>query len=146
MQPQQNKRTGVGVKGLIIHNGLALIVRRSQTDTSAPGMWEYPGGRLEFAEIPEDGLRREIMEETGLHAQIGRILYASNLMKDSGAEQIVILNYLAMVQSNAVHISSEHDDWHWATQTEMRAMLGKGIVANMDRYAIWSQPDIQIHP
>ncbi len=38
------------------------------------GMWDIPGGFLEAAEHPEDGVRREIAEETGLDVTIIRLV------------------------------------------------------------------------
>lgn len=39
--------------------------------------WSLPGGGIEFGESLEDGLRREIHEESGYRARIGEILHAS---------------------------------------------------------------------
>lgn len=36
--------------------------------------WDLPGGTVEFGESPEETLRREIMEETGLEIEIGNLI------------------------------------------------------------------------
>lgn len=59
----------VSVAGVIVDDqGRALVVRRRDN-----GHWEPPGGVLELNETIEDGLRREIREETGLDISIEQL-------------------------------------------------------------------------
>lgn len=46
-----------------------LIVRRPPGDTGA-GLWEFPGGKIEVGESPEQALHREIDEELGVRGRI----------------------------------------------------------------------------
>jgi len=50
---------------LIEHDGLLLAAQRSAT-MSLPLKWEFPGGKLEAGESPEECLKRELMEEMGV--------------------------------------------------------------------------------
>ena len=52
------------VQGLLVRDGRVLIGRRRIEPRK--GHWDLPGGFLEEAELPLDGLRREFMEETGI--------------------------------------------------------------------------------
>lgn len=54
----------VSVKGLCVKDGKVLLVKES-ADLS--GLWELPGGGLDFGEDPRAGLEREIEEEMGLN-------------------------------------------------------------------------------
>lgn len=54
------------------HQGYWLVRRGPQQ--SHPGMWEFPGGKVEPGEAPEQALRREILEELGVDIQVGRLL------------------------------------------------------------------------
>jgi ADP-ribose pyrophosphatase YjhB (NUDIX family) len=53
------------VQGLLVRDGRVLIGRRKIEPRK--GYWDLPGGFLEEGELPVDGLRREFLEETGLH-------------------------------------------------------------------------------
>jgi ADP-ribose pyrophosphatase YjhB (NUDIX family) len=72
---------GWGVGALVVHDGRGLFVREGET-------WLLPGGRLEAAETPEAGARREIHEETGLDIDIvglGAIAEQTFVRRDSNA-------------------------------------------------------------
>ncbi len=48
-----------------------LVARRLDSASHAPGMREFPGGKLEEFETPEQCAVREILEETGLQVLVG---------------------------------------------------------------------------
>lgn len=55
--------------------GRVLMIQRAHDeDDPAGGFWEFPGGRLDDGEEPEDAARREWTEETGLAVPDGRIV------------------------------------------------------------------------
>ena len=54
-------------------DGRVLIARRRSGDRFGGG-WEFPGGKIEPGESPEESLRREIDEELGMAIEIGPCL------------------------------------------------------------------------
>jgi len=62
------------VAALIFRENELLICQRKLT-AAFPGKWEFPGGKLEPGETPEAALRRELEEELGIDAAIGRELW-----------------------------------------------------------------------
>jgi mutator protein MutT len=62
------------VAALIEQQGRLLICQRRRGDFFEL-QWEFPGGKLRPSETPRDGLAREIREELGSTARIGRRVY-----------------------------------------------------------------------
>ena len=59
------------VAGILARDGKVLACRR-RGDQDHAGKWEFPGGKLEPGESPEQALARELREELAIDAQIGR--------------------------------------------------------------------------
>lgn len=55
--------------GILIDGGRMLIQKRRDDDIWA-GLWEFPGGKIETGEQPDEAVVREYMEETGLSVRI----------------------------------------------------------------------------
>jgi 8-oxo-dGTP diphosphatase len=62
------QRPMVGVGGVIIVQGRALLIRRGSEPLL--GEWSIPGGMLELGETLEQGVARELLEETGLTVRV----------------------------------------------------------------------------
>jgi 8-oxo-dGTP diphosphatase len=62
------ERPVVGVGGVVIENGRALLIRRGSEPLR--GQWSIPGGTLELGETLEQGVARELLEETGLEVRV----------------------------------------------------------------------------
>lgn len=55
---------------IIINKGLYLIAKRKHND-SLVNLWEFPGGKIEAGESPEECLKRGIREEFDLDIEVG---------------------------------------------------------------------------
>ena len=62
------ERPLVGVGGVIIAGGRTLLIRRGGPPLE--GQWSIPGGMLELGETIEEGVRRELAEETGIEVRV----------------------------------------------------------------------------
>ncbi|MDA8106032.1 MAG: (deoxy)nucleoside triphosphate pyrophosphohydrolase [Nitrospiraceae bacterium] len=58
----------------IIENGGKVLTTQRSSAMSLPLKWEFPGGKIEPGELPEDCLRRELIEELGLYISVDRAL------------------------------------------------------------------------
>jgi len=66
---------GVGVGAVIVDDrGRLFLARRGPEAKNERGLWEFPGGSVEFGERLADALKREIVEEFGVEIAVGELL------------------------------------------------------------------------
>ena len=66
---------GVGIGAIIVDNGGRLfLARRGPQAKNERGLWEFPGGSVEFGEKLADALKREMREEYGVEIAVGELL------------------------------------------------------------------------
>ncbi|MFN8847231.1 MAG: 8-oxo-dGTP diphosphatase MutT [Bdellovibrionales bacterium] len=78
------------VAGFLKKDSRILVGQRPENNSLA-GLWEFPGGKIELGESPEQALARELSEELGIEAEVGELkLSVTHSYNDVG---IVILFY-----------------------------------------------------
>ncbi|MEB3023418.1 MULTISPECIES: NUDIX hydrolase [Mycolicibacter] len=106
----------VSVAGIVVDPaGRVLTIQRADN-----GHWEPPGGVLERSETLEDGVRREILEETGVTVAVERLTGVyQNLTKG-----VVALVYRCRAIAGTPHPTPEARDVRWMNLDEVAAEMG----------------------
>src|SRR5579872_6246538 len=65
----------VRVVAAILEREGRILVGRRRPDQPLAGQWEFPGGKVKPSETPRAALARELREELGVQASVGRELY-----------------------------------------------------------------------
>jgi 8-oxo-dGTP diphosphatase len=94
---------------IIRRDDTVLLARRSPGQKLA-GFWEFPGGKVEGGETPEESLARELKEELGIRARVGEKCAESFYQYDHGSFRIVA--YFVDCIAGDVH-PSVHDRLDW---------------------------------
>ena len=103
------------VAAVVMRNGKYMIARRAPGKHLA-GYWEFPGGKIEEGESPEDSLQREIEEEFGVYAQVGA--YLGENVHGYGDKTVRLMAYEATVEQD-IHQSTDHDQIEWVELNQM---------------------------
>lgn len=108
---KQNKQITV-IVGLVIRNGKILLVKRHEPEVvDAHLKWEYPGGKVEFAETPEQAIIREVQEETGVIVKVKRLLpcvYTHYWEYNSGTQQTLLFGYECEYVGESERVADHH--------------------------------------
>ena len=125
------------VKGIIFNRNLGkiLLIQRSENDPTGANTWENAGGNIEYGEIPEEAMIREMTEETGItEITIERVAYVTLV---NAEEPYLIIAYLCEAQAENVTLSNEHQAFIWADKDECRNMLPKTIIDDFEKHKIF---------
>jgi 8-oxo-dGTP pyrophosphatase MutT (NUDIX family) len=103
--------------GVVVRDGRVLLVHRPRYDD-----WTFPKGKLDQAESFEDAALREVEEETGVRATLGRELPATRY-EVSGRPKLV--RYWLMTPQSEMDFvpNDETDELRWVTPDEARGLL-----------------------
>ncbi len=67
----------VRVTGAIMEENGRIMIAKRKSGSHLAGKWEFPGGKIEAGESPEDCLKREIKEELAITVRVGAFLGSS---------------------------------------------------------------------
>ena len=78
--------------------------------------WEFPGGKMEVGETPEEALKREIREELSTEISVDEFL--STVEFDYPKFHLTMHCYLCSLLTEALHLN-EHEAAKWLTHEEL---------------------------
>ncbi len=101
-----------------VNNGKVLVLKRDME------CWEFPGGGIEFGEMPEIAAVRECEEETGLKARNLTLLGVTSAVyeKGGGMKHSIYIVFAGKVDPQEIKLSSEHVEAKWVNIAELEFM------------------------
>ena len=135
------------VGGIVVHDGpdgrrLLLVLRGREPSR---GTWSVPGGRVEPGETDEAATAREVLEETGLHVNVGPLV--GTVERDAPAGGVyVIRDYLCQAAPDAdldaVRGGDDADDARWFTPREIAGLAcAPGLVQALTEWGVLPDAD-----
>lgn len=103
------------VSAAVIHDGFTVMMVRRGPGKPHAGCWEFPGGKVEQHETPQQALHRELAEELGIDAEV------RSLLTTVSNERIRMQVFDTAIRQGRITLS-EHDDLRWASPHELRLL------------------------
>jgi 8-oxo-dGTP diphosphatase len=114
-----NKMLRVSLTVIFNEENKVLLLKRSENTDWCPNCWALVGGKIEKNETPEEGLVREVKEETKIK------LEKFKLKKIIKFDNVLEYLYLSKVNNNFVELNSEHSDYRWYSLDEIKEIDNK---------------------
>ena len=106
------------VGAVLLHDGLVLCAQRGPQGSLA-GHWEFPGGKIEQGESPEEALIREIREELNCSVEVGREITTTTYEYDFGVVTLTTF-YCRLVTGTPT--LTEHVALKWLPPAELETI------------------------
>ena len=113
------KKNWIPVVAGILRKGQTVLVGKRPETHNLGGLWEFPGGKIELGESPEEALARELKEELGIDAEIGPLKFAA--AHTYGKTGILFLFFEVKYWKGAVK-TQQHFELRWVTPKELRSL------------------------
>jgi len=136
MRRKYPSRPIVGVGAIILRRDRILLVERGKAPLK--GHWSLPGGALEAGESLADGIRREVLEETGLEVQplgIFEVFERINRDRQGRIEyHYVLIDYLCRIKSGVPRPADDAARVEWIRRADLgRYLITEGTLAVIRR-------------
>ena len=106
------------VGAVIVREGLILCAQRGPGG-ALPGLWEFPGGKIEVGETAHDALAREITEELECEVEVGELITTTSHEYDFG---LVALTTFYCELLSGIPVLTEHAEVVWLSPAELSSL------------------------
>ncbi|TFC36233.1 (deoxy)nucleoside triphosphate pyrophosphohydrolase [Cryobacterium sp. TMT2-42-4] len=106
----------IEVVGAVLTRGATILAAQRSSTMSLPGMWEFPGGKIESNESPQEALLRELEEELLCSAEIGEHIETTEHEYDFGI--VILTTYYCSLIGKEPRLT-EHSEIRWVQAAEL---------------------------
>jgi 8-oxo-dGTP diphosphatase len=114
--------------GAIVTDGRGRLLMIKRGHDPGAGLWSIPGGRIEPGETDAEALVREMIEETGLTVEVGRLIGRVRRPGLNGAV-VDIRDYAATVTGGTLRPGDDAADARWVAPAELESLdITEGLI------------------
>jgi ADP-ribose pyrophosphatase YjhB (NUDIX family) len=135
--PDDLPRHSVSVGAAVVRDdGRVLAIKRADN-----GAWVQPGGVVELDEDPRDAVRREVLEETGVHIEPGELTGVYKNMKRG----IVSLVFRCRPIGGEPHPTEEATEVAWFDRDEVSRVMAEAFAVRLLDALEDTGPHVRVH-
>lgn len=107
------------VGAVIVNEANQIFCALRSPQMTLPNLWEFPGGKIEIGEKPEQTLQRELMEELQIEVSVGEQVESTYYEYDSFTIQLTTF-YTTILTGTPV--LTEHADFKWVNVEDLLSL------------------------
>ncbi len=99
-----------------------FLPKRADTKKFLPGVYELPGGHIDFGEDPVEGLKREIREELGMGLEVGDPFFVFTYTNEIKGSHSIEVIYFAQFVGDVANVRlnpEDHSQFGWYAEDEL---------------------------
>jgi len=122
--------------GAVVTDGQGRLLMIKRGREPGAGLWSIPGGRIEPGETDAEALVREMLEETSLAVQVGRLIGQVRRPGLNGAV-IEISDYAATVIGGTLRAGDDAADARWVAAGDMDSLeITDGLIEALTDWGV----------
>lgn len=106
-----------------------FLPKRADTKKFLPGVFEIPGGHIDYGEDIVEGLKREILEEFGMNINVGdpfaAFTYTNDVKGSHSIEVIYFATFIDPIESIKLN-PEDHSSFEWISEEEIEKIVSSG--------------------
>jgi 8-oxo-dGTP diphosphatase len=114
LAPERSRKPELTVVAAVILRDSKILICQRRRDDSHALQWEFPGGKVESGEIPQDALARELREELAIEATIGKELFRTRHRYREYGQTLELIFFQANVDRSAPLQNLVFEGFEWA--------------------------------
>jgi len=123
----------VSIKGILCRDNKILFLK-----TATKGIYELPGGRIDFGESVEQAFKREIKEELGFEkVEMGDLIntWSFTSIRENINYHFIIFDFEIFTDEDEIKLSDEHTEYKWVGVDEFESMdMREGYKKTLRKY------------
>ncbi len=117
----EERRAIAAASALVEREGAVLLVKRGRMP--ARGKWSLPGGAVRWGEKIRDAVVREVLEETGVLIEVGRVLDVVDVFYREGGELLyhyVVVCFAGKYLGGDLKPGTDAEDARWVSIRDLK--------------------------
>ncbi len=103
-----------------------FLPKRAETKKFMPGIFELPGGHIDFGEDMVEGVKREVLEEIEMKISVGDpfyvFVYENNVKECQSIEVIYFAKFIDPIDKIVLH-PEDHSEYGWFSEDEIASKV-----------------------